>query len=874
MSRKNLRIDQLTHRLGYNTRDNPEQISNDACQMMVNVLPGDPASVVRDGVRKFTSFTAIDDITTGFPWDDGTDSKFIYLSGDDLYWVARDGEHQLLKAGAFSTHEVRFVRVKNYGLLISNFPGQAYRIWWDADAGAFGIAAANIQNSLYGVHQVQNTAPGNGNVPAFKVRAYLITLICRDDDDGLDGSGDPILVTHDNGGTFHPGVCESTFFETLTFAPTVDAPGQSPGLFWFPGAAIDPQVTHIRVHVSQQTDSAEKAEGYEKHWLADIPAKGPNAATFDLSTPYYIDTSSVEDIVASLNFWKMSGYSPIPPATFGRYYQGRLWVGGAGTKEEIGRFFYSEDPIDLVAPMKWATVFRPGEYFKDCSYVDTDDAVGMGVSANDLIFFLKESVWYLRDGDPSYEPIFIDSSKGTRFPESITQINDDLGYLSNQGPAMVHGRQIDIIVAFAASEVWPELHDGSTGLFFTYEGQQVIRGAFLNENWVLSNGSTMVAFYMPSRGHALGAWRIEFAYAGIGFILTQVTSKLVLLHGATPTLDSTTEDARTVWELMAPGVKNDNGADIWAKGRYKARLLDPERPDQHGEVKILKMLMRFADASPPFYTITSDYTRKQIEFQYNQEDSFELLPPERNEKHRDIIEQVVPEGLIGKVFEIEYRKIHKSPYQFSNRGWILEVMPISYPSEWISSDLGDNLVEVHPDVFLHLKFDEDRAEAKDFSVYGHHHFFFGGIGGRVWEELAVPGGGQALTASEYSGYLPPDLWKAMDYIGDGVGGLNSKPFHNWRGVFMPVVIGSGVIIHQGGDGVNYWRLQINTDGSVEFRLKTSTLSRSYKSPAATIVAGVWFFLIFQLSNYGQSGSFYGGPRTSNFSVIATSQEDF
>lgn len=173
-------------------------------------------------------------------------------------------------------------------------------------------------------------------------------------------------------------------------------------------------------------------------------------------------------------------------------------------------------------------------------------------------------------------------------------------------------------------------------------------------------------------------------------------------------------------------------------------------------------------------------------------------------------------------------------------------------------------------VLLHLTMDADSVTARDYSGHNRDHLWSGGTGGtRAHDSTLVPGGGESAVAGLGSGWTDAD-WTAMDYIGDSAG-LNSASLTYEYVISFPT-LASLQVIQEGGNGLYYWRILVNTDGSLEFQLLTSALSYKFKTAAATIVAGATQYTIqFVLSNGGQNGQFYVAPRTSAFAVVTTTR---
>jgi hypothetical protein len=172
------------------------------------------------------------------------------------------------------------------------------------------------------------------------------------------------------------------------------------------------------------------------------------------------------------------------------------------------------------------------------------------------------------------------------------------------------------------------------------------------------------------------------------------------------------------------------------------------------------------------------------------------------------------------------------------------------------------------DILLYLTFDKNAAKATDASGHGRHHTY-GALGVRTWEPGFVPGDGQDTNGAAGSGWTDTS-WDGMDYIGDAAG-FNSADL-GYEYVLAFPSLASAVTIEEGGDGTYYWRIKVNTDGSLEHQIKTSALAYKFKTAAAVIVAGSNQYTIqFALSNGGMNGQFYCSKRVDPVAELLTTR---
>lgn len=854
-----------THKQGYNTRDNPQDVPFESGLMLVNATPGDPSCFPRDGIAAWNTTALPAAPSHIFPWADATDPRLILVIGQDLVWKRTgSGAATTIAAGVVPVgSNLSYCRIKNLMFINSDLTGSSHRSWilsWDGST--FLIRNSSITRPTL---VLSGSVQAGGAVAYSKWRGYAFTLVNRNDAASVDGSNQPKLCRLQDG-NFHPGLLESTddIDNRLELQQTDGSSVKALRVVANRnGATIDTQVTHLRIYATESTDSQLEAQGLSKRWIADMPIVGANA----YSQPWtYDDTTTDGELAGALDIMKVVGYEGMPPGTYMLYFAGLLWVGGVGGNEAIGRNFFSQIPLDVEFPQKWWSMFATDTQFKDISYEDGEPSMGIGVSHGDVIFLGKRSVWYLREGDTGYEPKFI-TNKGTEFPNSITSINEDLAYLSKDGPALVVARSVEILQAHTAGEVWPKIADNTKGYFFGLADKTTVRGFYFRENWWLTDGVKLIGYFSPAKATAVGPWSVEVGDSAIGYNLVAVLDPdeicvLVASAGATPKL----------WGFLDATVHQDNGSDFWLKGSGKAYYVNRRDRDKCGELYTLKMFAHYEDAAVMFITIKSDFFRFILEMEYNEWDTeSQLVSEDANISFRNIMEQPIPEGLFGAFFQVEWRKLHSTPYSFTHKGWVMEYLPRDgHPSEFVSKSQGDGLVAPHPDSILYLRFDEDSDIASDSSIYARHHAYSEGAGGaRTTDPSLVPAGGQSLIGGDGSGYTNEN-WDGMDHIGDDAG-LNSDDLTYEYVVAFPT-LAAVVVIHEAGNGESYWRLQVNTDGSLEFQILTTVLSYKFKSADGVISAGSFQYTIqFVLSNGGMNGQFYAAVRTASFATLTTTR---
>jgi hypothetical protein len=194
---------------------------------------------------------------------------------------------------------------------------------------------------------------------------------------------------------------------------------------------------------------------------------------------------------SSPNFLDANQYSPPPVAEYVEYVKDRLWVfsggfayhseapGGGGTSAITGEVFGGGTQLSLARahPLRWATWFRPLEYFLDIDSGTGEGARGLARLGNDLYFFKESKIYVLYGSDPTtaVAPVELSPTVGCAFPHTLTKADTKSRYgsvllfLSNEGPMMIEeGGRLRPFVEFRVKELWPNL---STELYGDLESE-------------------------------------------------------------------------------------------------------------------------------------------------------------------------------------------------------------------------------------------------------------------------------------------------------------------------------------------------------------------------------------------------------------------
>lgn len=705
-----------SYKLGYNTRDNPTAISFDSAQVMDNYLPNDPNGIPRNGSEKWGhpdgAFGGSGIVLHTFAYSSIQGDLLICISVDggttSIYTKEKDtgSVNQLIVQDAtleFSSPDVSWQRILG-DVYLSNGTDKVYILEVQED-GSFYFRNANIERpapTTIGQGLVNaNAVAGGFNLSDDIFIGYAVTYVRRNDNDGngnggLDDNGDPQFQLFTNtSDVFHPGVLESD----EPPQDTVDGfqIGRTTGQTFSPNDRmdillrdldiLDPQITHARLYRSLEFKTSAEALGASFRWLADFPVSGPNSVVdIDGNHSFFDDTSNAT-MAGNFNFSLNIGLDPMPAGSTMTFHKSRLWVGNVveGGQEQRGRYYYSIPPLDSFYPQKWFSMYLRGTDsltigdsvgdpveitgWKDTDHEDDEFGEVVDVSRNDIIFINSKSIWLLPDGNPeAFEPELIDRENGTTFSNSLVHIGDALYYLSNNGPAMIEGRHVRFLKAHTAGECWPDLYDGTKGYFFTVADRRLVKGYYVNENWILADNTQAVCMYMPYNEKGFGPWKfISAPEVAISFGIGSVFDDKELV--VYPYNVANTQ----FFGVLNDSLDNDDGNDFTMRCKGKAQYMSAKDRHQFGEAASLLMFVQFTDVGQLLLVLTSDYARIRSIWTYDQRPQGELLQAGRAEnKFRQNIFQPIAEGFLGQHFEVEWIKVHKTPYRFINQGWNLE----------------------------------------------------------------------------------------------------------------------------------------------------------------------------------------------------------
>jgi hypothetical protein len=198
-----------------------------------------------------------------------------------------------------------------------------------------------------------------------------------------------------------------------------------------------------------------------------------------------------------------------------------------------------------------------------------------------------------------------------------------------------------------------------------------------------------------------------------------------------------------------------------------------------------------------------------------------------------------------------------------------------------------------------FNFDEDSNTLYDQSGHGNDHTWVtGGLydmlrhGTRTFDSAMPPGGGNLtgpgmynpvpvglyLSYGIFSGWVDTDF-EDTEFIGDANDGTNSLSLA-WGFVGSFPSLNSPVMVKGGSRNATFstekttpevfYLFIVNTDGSLEFRIKTSSLAYKFTTAAGVINAGSTVYNVqFLLTDGGATGAFYVAARTAALTVAKT-----
>jgi hypothetical protein len=490
----------------------------------------------------------------------------------------------------------------------------------------------------------------------------------------------PLLVTWDARyakAQRQAGVADNTATVATTLEPVIryDGKGDISIKISDQIASAPDGATHIRLYLSLSapvtngdlSSAQQKADGLTLRWLCDIPIKAVSTGT----TIYLSSYGSDYSLMGSTNLAWSTARDDMPPGGFIKFAGGRLWIGGGNGQFAVGtvgdnpgRVYYSAVMDGATDQLSRLLSFDYANDYVDTSTDESEPCVGAGLSDGNLIIFNPNSIWSLKDANPDYSPRQI-SNLGAK--AGITEINQRIFYLSQEGPATIAG-SIAELIPFKSDMTTPNtkgITDGSTGAFFR---SKIVNGFWHNDSWILTDGKFNAAFLM--RGNDNGTWRITPA------------EKISLLYQSFPKKGECIVGGGnfSFYKLMDSDAVSDGQRPFLARIYTKATATPG--PDSFGEAYSVKTNCRWYDDSELKIAVISDYGRVASLYGYA-EDRGTLSAAVPIPSQRGPVQQGIQNGTAGHWFQIGLEKyIRNKDTLFGEIQ--LEIIPRPYHYESIS----------------------------------------------------------------------------------------------------------------------------------------------------------------------------------------------
>lgn len=273
----------------------------------------------------------------------------------------------------------------------------------------------------------------------------------------------------------------------------------------------------IRVDADSFKLAGTYAEALAGTPVIDITSQGTGNHTF---VPSFKDELA-DDVLALTEGVYLTAdlYTTPPRADYVEWVKDRLWI------QSGGFVYYSEAPggdggvpleYAMLQPEKYATWFKPLEYFFDVDSGSGWGARGLARLGNDIFIFKETSIFAVFGSDPTSGtyPQEISPTIGCAFPHTLTKCETKSRYgnvilfLSNEGPMLIEeGGRIRPFIEFKVKQLWPtkdrELYDDLVNEWDWIKNHCTAK-FWRNEWWVMYQNkagvSRIFSFYFNPEG--------------------------------------------------------------------------------------------------------------------------------------------------------------------------------------------------------------------------------------------------------------------------------------------------------------------------------------------------------------------------------------
>lgn len=432
--------------------------------------------------------------------------------------------------------------------------------------------------------------------------------------------------------------------------------------------------THLRVYVTlgapvtggDTVAARQKAAGLFLRWLADIPV-GLLGSSLRLS-----DYGSDYGLMGSTNLAWSTGADAPPPAAWVKFAGGRLWVGGGsgqtgsrGMSDNPGRSYHSMLMDGASDQLSRLLSFDYFNGYIDTSTDESEPCVGAAVTDGNLVLFNPSSVWVLQGASPDNAPQQISTLGAVG---AITEINQQIFYLSQEGPATISGSVCELI-PFKSELATPGIRGASD---FFLPGAKVA-GIWHNDSWILTDGQKNAAYLM--RGNDRGTWRI-----------TPGEPMSLLCHSFPRKGECVVGGSnKPFYRLMNPDAVKDGQTPFLARIYTKATMTPGK--EGFGEAYAVYTNCRWTDTSSLKIAVLGDHGRVADLYEF-QEDAGALSASTPAPAQRGPVLQGVMAGAASHWFQVGLEKYIWNPDTLFGE-ISLDILPRLYHPESISiSDAG------------------------------------------------------------------------------------------------------------------------------------------------------------------------------------------
>lgn len=619
------------------------------------------------------------------------------IDDGDLYSFKEGAPNLLVKDYHTTKQEISVVRIGLCALIVSEI-AEAIVLQYDEISDSLSVHKANIQrpDTVTSAWIDNNTEKDPSSVfSPYTERVMAITYVRHGDNlkfqdiSLVDGYVAPFSESYENPAErFYPqfsgaGAPEGTDNPSLYFS--TEGAGT---LFFFSPDEYPADCTHIRLYSTEGVDlsvtngdrgkARESAAGLELRWAGDY------SITRHQVRSKLIVAGSDGYLSGQTNLVQTTGSDYVPNGKRAFFTGGRVWVGG-GSLSNPGRWLHSKIIDGSSNPMVSLTTFDLANGYIDTSIDDSEVSVDAGMSHGNIVFLNSKSVYILQNADPSYSPILISDKVGCI--GGVTTINQQVFFISTDGPATVSDSVVETLKWFRCGEVWP------SGTFMS--GQHV-RGVYHEQNWILSNGIDILACKITE--DVRGGWHIEFADGSkIGHGLFCFPNKNTCVIASV--------DGSQMTRFLDRSAFTDCGYYFTATIKTSGRKM-PENI-LLGEAYTLRHDIRFNDSGDLMTYLEAQFGR--ISSLYKFEKSTTTGSPVADDSNRMLIEQAFRSDLIGYWFSCGVSKVIRSRGNLFGRMELRLVPRQGSSCEYISVTEDENIPVSSLDSGL-SPFDEDFGE--------------------------------------------------------------------------------------------------------------------------------------------------------------------